>query len=614
MATPARAHRSLSILIGLLLASPGCERASRTSAAVPASTGAEPAAIRLVDVTASSGIAFRHQSGRSGRFYLPETMGAGCAFLDYDNDGRLDLFLVNSSRLPGFTGKGPFYPALYRQKPDGTFEDVTRAAGLQVDGYGIGCAVGDIDNDGGPDLYLTAMGPNFLFRNNGDGTFSDVTRRAGVGDPRFSSSAAFLDYDRDGHLDLFVCNYCVWSPETNVVIQDASGRKHMAGPRRYKGAPSTLYRNRGDGTFEDVTRRAGVFSPIGKSLGVLVLDVDEDAWPDLLVANDLEPNLLYRNNRDGTFREIGVEAGVAYSNTGQARAGMGVDSADIANDGREAIVIGNNSTEGLALFQPAARAGTPGTVSFTDVADPAGIFAPSLPFLTFGALFVDLDNDGLKDLFAANGHIDEGIQSSQPKTTFAERPLLFRNLGAGRFAEVGSAAGAALQEPMVARGLAAGDYDRDGDVDLLVSACNGRPKLLRNETAAAIDPSPRPPPRSGEGEPRKSPFGSPLSASGRGVRGEGSTHSRPHWLAIRTRGTKSNRSGIGTRVIVEAGGTRQQGWIRSGSSYASASDLAAWFGLGARSKVERMTLRWPSGAVRTLTNVTVDREILVEEP
>jgi hypothetical protein len=342
----------------------------------------------------------------------------------------------------------------------------------------------------------------------------------------------------------------------------------MAGPRRYKGAPSTLYRNRGDGTFEDVTRRAAVHSPAGKSLGVLVSDLDDDGWPDLVIANDMEPNLLYRNNRDGSFREIGVEAGVAYANTGKARAGMGIDSAGIGNDGREAIVIGNNSTEGLALFQSDTASGS----AFNDVAEAAGLFTPSLPFLTFGALFVDVDNDGLKDLFTANGHIDEGIHYWQPNSTFAERPLLFRNVGGGRFQEIGAAAGPALQAPTVARGVAAGDYDGDGRIDLLVSVNNGRPMLLHNET----------------------PKGS-------------------HWLAVRARGARSNRSGIGTRVTVEAGGRRQQGWIRSGSSYCSASDLAAWFGLGAASKAERVTLRWPSGAVQTLTDVPVNREILVEE-
>jgi enediyne biosynthesis protein E4 len=553
----------LAFICGALFANAGCHRRSP-----PLATASAPGGIRFTDVAQSARVTFRHQSGRSGRFYLPETMGSGCAFLDYDDDGRLDLFLVNSTRLPGCTAPGPFYPALYRNRGDGTFENVTHAAGLEVECYGMGCAVGDYDNDGHPDLYLTALGPNFLFHNNADGTFSDVTQRAGVGDRHFSTSAAFLDYDRDGRLDLFVCNYCDWSPALNPVLTDARGRKHMAGPRRYKGAPSTLYRNRGNGTFEDVTRRAGVYSPAGKSLGVLVFDMDDDGWLDLVVANDMEPNLLYRNNRDGTFREIGAEAGVAHSSAGQARAGMGIDSADLGNEGREAIVIGDNSTEGLALFQ----ADTPGGSSFTDVADTVGLFTPSLPFLTFGTLFFDADNDGLKDLFAANGHVDEAIQYTQPNSTFAERPLLFRNVGSGRFQESGPATGPAFQTPTLARGVAAGDYNGDGRQDLLVSVCDGRPLLLRNDTSPSH-----------------------------------------HWLAVRARGVKSNRSGIGTRVTVEAGGIRQRGWIRSGSSYASASDLVAWFGLGAAAKADRVTLRWPNGTVQTLTNLPADREILVEE-
>jgi hypothetical protein len=565
----------LSPVLLAALAGAGCERRPAANAT------AAPQPIRFTDVAQAAGVTFRHQSGRSGRFYLPETMGSGCAFLDYNNDGRLDLFLVNSSRLPGFTGKGPCYPALYRNRGDGTFENVTHAAGLEVDCYGMGCAVGDYDNDGCPDLYLTALGPNHLFHNNGNGTFTDVTRKAGVGDPRFSTSAAWLDYDRDGLLDLFVCNYCDWSPALNPVLTDARGRKHMAGPRRYKGASSALYRNRGDGTFEDVTRRAGVYSAAGKSLGVLVSDLDDDGWPDLVIANDMEPNLLYRNNRDGTFREMGVEAGVAYANTGKARAGMGIDSADIGNNGREAIVIGNNSTEGLALFQADTASGS----AFTDVAEAAGLFTPSLPFLTFGALFVDVDNDGLKDLFVANGHVDEAIQYTQPNTTFAERPLLFRNVGGGRFREIGAAAGPALQAPTVARGVAAGDFDGDGRLDLLVSVNNGRPMLLHND---------------------------PPSLRGAPAKGT-ATQERRGWLAVRARGVKSNRSGIGTRVTVEAGGVRRQGWVRSGSSYGSASDLVAWFGLGAALKAERVTLRWPSGTVQTLTDVPVNREIRVEE-
>src|SRR5262249_48445057 len=352
---------------------------------------------------------FRHQSGRSGRLYLPETMGSGCAFLDYDGDGHLDIFLVNSSRLPGFTGKGPFYPALYRNRGNGTFEDVTKPAGLAIDCYGMGCAVGDYDNDGHPDLYLTALGPNHLFHNNGNGTFTDVTAHAGVGDPRWSSSAAWLDYDRDGRLDLFVCNYCRWNERMKNVCPDSRGRRHICTPNFYEGAPSTLYHNEGGGVFKDVTRRAGVYNDVGKSLALAVFDENDDGWPDIAIANDLEPDLLYRNNRDGTFTEVGVEAGTAYSASGRARAGMGIDTAveaDGAADGGsspESILVGNFSKEMLGLYRG------DGHGHYLDAAAPAGLAAPSLPFLTFAVLFCDYDLDGRPDILTANGHIDENV-------------------------------------------------------------------------------------------------------------------------------------------------------------------------------------------------------------
>jgi hypothetical protein len=546
----------------------GCGRAPGAQA-TPA--GGTLPAIRFADVTDAAGIRFTHTSGRSGRLLLPETMGSGCAFLDYDGDGHLDVFLVNGAPLPGSPVKGPVFSRLYRNQGDGTFADVTVKAGLDRQQYGNGVAVGDYDNDGDSDLFLSCLGPDVLFRNNGDGTFTDVTARAGVSDPHYSTACAWIDYDRDGRLDLFVGNYCKWSLALNKICQGAFG-SYMCPPEHYKGDPPRLYRNRGDGAFEDVTRKAGLYNTVGKNLGVVVLDVDQDGWLDLMVANDLEPNLLFRNSGKGTFTEIGVEAGVAYSPAGKARAGMGIDSADIAGDGREAVVIGNNTREGLALFWADPGEPAAGGASFTDTADSAGLYAPSLPFLTFGALFVDLDNDGLKDIFAVNGHVNERIERTGENSTHAQRPMLFRNLGGGRFTEVTAGAGPVLQEPIVARGLAAGDYDRDGDLDLLVSVCNGKPRLLRNET---------PPGR--------------------------------HWLAVRLRGEKSNRTGIGTRIRVEAGGRRQQGWVRSGSSYLSASDLVAWFGLGERATVDRLTLRWPSGSEETLENVTADREIIVLE-
>jgi enediyne biosynthesis protein E4 len=549
-----------TLAVGLL--SEGCERPTRANPISSTATSTSP--VRFTDVAGTAGVGFKHTSGRSGRLYLPETMGSGCAFLDYDRDGRLDLFLINGAPLPGSPVKGPVTSALYRNRGDGRFEDVTRAAGLARAMYGMGCAVGDYDNDGHDDLYVSCLGPDHLFHNNGNGSFTDVTRHAGIADQDFSTSCAWFDYDRDGHLDLFVGGYCRWSPALNKVCQGAYG-EFMCSPERYRGEPPHLYHNRGDGTFEDVTRKAGLYNPVGKNLGVAVFDPDGDGWLDLMIANDLEPNLLYRNHRDGTFREIGVEAGVAYSRNGKARAGMGIDTANLVDDAHESVVIGNNAEEGLALFEPSEN-------TFSDVAERAGLYQPSLPFLTFGALFVDLDNDGRKDLFTVNGHVNERIERTEGSITFAQRPLLFQNAGGGRFTEIATQAGADLQSRAVARGLAAGDYDGDGDLDLLVSVCDGKAMLLRNEA-----------------------------------------QHHNHWLSIRARGSESNRDGIGTRVTVEAGGTRQQGWVRSGSSYCSASDLVAWFGLGKASRAERVLLRWPSGTQQTLMNVTGDREILVEE-
>ncbi len=453
--------------------------------------------LRLDDVAAAAGIRFRHTNGASGRLYLPETLGSGCAVLDYDGDGHLDLFLVNSGPLPGFRGKGPFTQALYRGDGRGHFTDVTRAAGLAVPFYGIGCAVGDYDNDGHPDLYVTALGPNHLFHNNGNGTFTDVTRQAGVGDPRFSTSAAWLDYDRDRFLDLFVCNYVKWSAATNQVQVDEKGVRHLGGVALYPGEASALYHNNGNGTFTDVTRRAGISSPTGGALGVAVDDYDDDGWPDLIVADDERPNRLYRNNRDGTFTELGVAAGIAYGANGQARAGMGVDTGDELGNGRESVVIGNLSQEAMALFRDA------GEGRYEDQAAAAGLREASLPFLTFGVLLADLDLDGRLDIVSVN---------------------------------------------------------------------NGAPLLLRST----------PPP-------------------GR------------HWLQVRVQGTRSNRDGLGTRVEIEAGGRRQNRWIRSGSSYASQNERAAFFGLGDATRIERLTVHWPNGGSETLRNVSANQRLLIRE-
>jgi hypothetical protein len=518
--------------------------------------------VRFADVTDAAGIQFRHTNGASGRYYLAETMGSGCAFLDYNNDGRPDLFFVNGGRLPGFQGAGPFELALYRNKGDGTFEDVTRQAGLEVhDLYGMGVAVADYDGDGYEDLYVTGYGPNHLFHNNGDGTFTDVTKKAGVGDPHFSTSAAWFDYDRDGRLDLYVGNYCHWTPATNKVCHGNLGA-YICPPDHYKGDSGTLYHNNGDGTFTDVTKKAGVYSSVGKNLGVLVWDADGDGWPDLVVADDLEPNLLFRNNHDGTFTERGVEAGIAYSNQGKPRAGMGVDTADTTNTGRESVLVGNNTQEGLGQFL------SDGQGHFTDVADQTGLYEASLPFLTFGVAFVDYDGDGFKDIIAANGHVNQKSEM----TGYAMRMLAFHNDGKGQFREVGSELGPAFTEKRVWRGLAVGDFDGDGDPDLLLSTCGGKPALLRNDGG-----------------------------------------NRNHWLQVKTIGAGQNREGIGTKVTVTANGMRQIGWIRSGASYCSQSELTAFFGLGSAAQVDQVELQFPDGTRQVVQGVKANQQIVVRE-
>lgn len=567
-----------------LISAAGCHSRRIAATAVTPTAGIQqaPAPVRFEDVAETLGVRFQHTSGRSGRFYLAETMGSGCAFLDYDGDGRLDLFLVNSSRLPGFTGKGPFYPALYHQQPDGTFEDATRRAGLEVDCYGMGCAVADCDNDGDLDLYLTAYGRNYLFRNNGNGTFTDVTRAANVPGPAFGSSAAWFDYDRDGRLDLFVGSYCRWRPAINHRCGDSSG-PHICAPKYYDGTVSVLYHNEGAGTggesvrFTDVTRRAHVDSPNGKALGVAVWDFDGDGWLDFAVANDTVPNWLFRNNRNGTFTEQGAEAGIAYANNGQARAGMGIDTADYEDSGREAVLIGNNSVEGLGLYRPAPAAASRERGPLLDVAEEVGLFEPSLPYTTFGALFVDVDLDGFPDIVTANGHVNEQIARLVNWMGFEQRMQLFVNEpgpgpGERRFREVGEAAGPGLNTPRAARGLAVGDVDGDGDPDLLVNANNGRAALLRNEGG-----------------------------------------NRNHWLAFRLRGVRSNREGIGTRVVLRAAGRTQTGWVRSGSSYGSESEHVARFGLGAALQADVVELHWPSGILQTLRNVRADQMLSVTE-
>jgi hypothetical protein len=442
---------------------------------------------------------------------------------------------------------------------------------LAVESYGMGCAVGDYDGDRHPDLYRTALGPDRLFHNRGDGTFEDVTARVGIDAPEWNTSAAWLDYDRDGDLDLFVCGYCRWTPALNRDCPDLRGHRHLCSPRLYDGVPARLYRNDeapgGQRRFTDVAGKAGVRDPAGKSLAVLVCDENDDGWPDLVVANDLEPNLLYRNERNGTFREIAVEAGVAYSTVGKARAGMGLDSADLTGEGRESILVGDFAAEGLGLYQPDASG------QFTDVASRAGLVPASFPYLTFGVLFCDFDLDGHPEILAANGHIDPNIEEKGSGTTFRQPLQLFRAAADGRFMDATAASGPSLQRPGLYRGLAMGDWDGDGDPDVLVSANGGAPLLLRNE-----------------GPPRG------------------------HWLQVRLQGKGLNRFGLGSRIRVTAGGRTQTGWVRGGGSYASSHDARAFFGLGGTAAVERIEIRWPTGEVQALVGIPADQVLSVSPP
>jgi enediyne biosynthesis protein E4 len=563
--------RSLATLgVGLLLpVLAGCNQSERKPSG---STAARPP-VQFVDVAAESGVRFHHTNGESGRYFLAETMGSGCAFLDYDGDGRLDLFFANSSRLPGFQPKGPFYPALYQNEGSGHFQDVTRQAGLAIDCYGMGVAVADYDNDGDPDLLLTSYGGSHLFRNNG-GQFTEVTRQAGVTKPEWGTSAAWFDYDRDGWLDLFICNYMDWSPEINRVCGE--GKLPFAcPPTQYPAVASVLYHSNGDGTFTDVTKQAKVDRPNGKALGVVAGDIDDDGWLDLVVANDNEPNWLFRNNGDGTFNESGVEAGVAYGMQGRQRAGMGIDTADFDHSSREAILIGNFYSEGLALFRPTETAG-----QYADGAEEAGLYHASLPFTTFGVRFLDYDLDGFPDILTTNGHpygeVTAQPAGSEQSAPHKQRLQLFHNEPGAesgrRFHDVTAAAGAALSRPRDGRGLAVGDYDSDGDPDALVSSNAGGVALLRNE-----------------GPPRG------------------------HWLAVKLVGARSNREGIGARIRVTAGGWTRTGWIRSGGSYCSEDEHVARFGLGDQPEVERVEIRWPNGTVEQQSNVAADQLLVIRE-
>ncbi|HEX8688366.1 MAG TPA: CRTAC1 family protein, partial [Pyrinomonadaceae bacterium] len=526
---------------------------------------AAPAPVRFTDVTEAAGITFRHVASPEKK-YIVESMSGGVALIDYDNDGDQDIYFVNSLTVDMVKSGGRTRSALYRNDGGWKFVDVTDKAGVGDIGWGMGAVAGDYDNDGFDDLYVTCLGANRLLRNNGDGTFRDVTQKAGVGDPRWSTGAAFFDYDNDGRLDLFVTNYVDF--DVNHLPEFGKGRTCQykgvpvqCGPRGLPGAGDSLYHNNGDGTFTDVSKRAGVSDPQGfYGLGVLCADFDEDGWTDVYVANDSTPNFMYRNQGDGTFKEVGFVSGTAVNENGSEQGSMGVTAGDYDHDGRLDIFITNFADEYNTLYRGGAK------LNFTDASYAAKVAEAALPLVGWGTKFFDYDNDGWVDLFVANGHVYPQLEN------YRQRKLLHRNNRDGTFSEVAAQAGAPLTEKRVGRGVAFGDLDDDGDVDLVVGDLDGPPQVLRNDGGSAGNA-----------------------------------------VVVKTVGVKSNRDGIGARVRVVAGDLAQVDEVRSGGSYVSQNDLRLHFGLGGRAKVDLIEVRWPSGAVDKVTGAAANRVLTVRE-
>ena len=580
--------------------------------------GPESPAVRFEDATLGAGISFVHANGAAGTYFLIETYGAGGGFFDADGDGDLDVYLVNGFDLGGIRAapvnldrrRGKRYwvrrpdqveprtapegyavdlfnwvdssqvrtgNVLYRNDGDGTFTDISKEAGVDDRGYGMGCAVADYDNDGDQDLYVTNYGGNVLYRNEGNGIFSDVTTLAGVEAAQWSSSAAFLDYDNDGYLDLYVANNVDFTLETNKICGGfvgttplglliiAENTRSYCSPSDYEGVPDVLYRNNGDGTFADVSIQAGIGNPAGKGLGVVAWDYDEDGDQDLFVANDGVANFLYQNSGNGTFVDVALEAGMAYNAEGDDEACMGVDFGDFDNDGDFDLFVTNFSYETNTLYRNEGR-------QFKDATAAVGLGNPSWLYLGFGTNFLDYDNDGDLDLYVANGHVLDKIALFQGDVGYRQEHQLFRNDGTGHFVEQDTTSGSWFADRQISRGTAFGDYDEDGDIDILVTNCGGAARLVRNEGGNA-----------------------------------------QNWLMVRTVGTRSNRDGVGARVKVVAGDLEQIRQVRSGSSYLSINDPRVHFGLGSRERVDLVEVKWPSGVVQQLEQVPVNQVLFVEE-
>ena len=531
--------------------------------------------VTFTDVTAAAGIRFRHVSGTSPASdkHIMETFGGGACWLDADGDTLLDLFLVQSGARPGYEGPAPQPSRLYRNEGHGAFSDVSEASGIRVAGYGTGCASADYDNDGRADLLVTQHGPDQLFHGEGGGGFRDVSAEAGIGDPGLSSSAAFADFDGDGYLDLYVANYVPVDPARDPACGDGPGRRTYCHPRAYEGVRDVVFRNRGDGTFDDVSDRAIPATEadphfVDKGLGVAISDYDQDGDVDVFVANDACPNFLWRNRGDGTFEDVSLSAGVAFDLNGVALASMGCDWGDFDGDGHEDVFTTHFELETNTLYR------NQGDATFRDVTYETGMGAPSLPLLAFGARFTDVDLDGDLDVLVANGHIFPDIALRVPGRSYPQPMQLFRNLGGSRgFEDATSSAGTALSVRRVGRALAIADHDEDGDEDVLVTAVDDDAALLRNDAG----------------------------------------HARS-WIGFALQGTVSNRDGIGARIEITAKGRRQVATVTSAGSYLSAHDLRRRFGLGDATTVEAARIRWPSGVVQELTDLRAGTVHRVVEP
>jgi hypothetical protein len=523
------------------------------------------APVSFADVTELSGVRFKHFTGAFGKKYLPETVGSGVCVLDYDNDGRQDFLFINGDAWPGRKSPLKSSIALYRNLGSGQFKEVTADAGLTRKLYGMGCAVGDYDNDGFVDVYVTALRSNVLFRNNGNGTFADVTAQAGVADAGWCTSAEWVDYDRDGHLDLFVGHFVKWSPQTNILCKYDGQYESYCSPRPFPGDSNRLFRNDGDGTFKDVTTAAGVENPWGKTLAVAFYP-DDDGWPNLLVGNDTQPNYLYLNKRNGRFADVSLRAGIAFDESGLARSAMGIDVADFENTGKLAVAISNFSNEMISFY---ARERDD---LFSDLSGPSRVGPAGLGFVKWGIFFFDYNLDGFDDLFVVDGHVNDQIHKLQPDATHAQRPLLFLNRGHGVFREVALESGAALARKLVGRGAAYLDMDNDGDLDVLLTANGGPAHLVRNDGG-----------------------------------------NRNNFVRLTLLRGAHAGDGIGARVTLERTNGQQVKWVKSGSSYLSQSEFPLTFGLGQDTAPVTAHILWPSGKKETASGLQPDHEYTLRE-